>query len=456
LKGLSYRDLLRWVALPVTDRRWAAPLSAVALGFGLFVGVAIGPGASGTFATGSAPIIEIPALAVSEDDGGDESEAPTSEARPSGAGEAPAPPASEEAESTFPVASAPLEESGPSEEPARDPESPEEEEGEPEEEPLTLKGVVVHANPAAGSYTVAEPSGALSPVHAGKLPSPGTRVSIPLRTLANGTFAEDGTRRRLGIAVKAKLEGTVTYVDADAAAPGYVVSKRGISMLVRVQPDPAGAVPPLPSLGAFVKVDVKIEKPPPAVPAEEVPPATPEAPTPEPHLCEGAPVQPPYVPAAAATLWQTGIESSGTPFAYADFAAVVVAVCPGQRELAISADDLREGGADLFVSVPARISVEDLEPGDSVLATAEIAEDGRLTLAGLASDERTKGADDAATARGDLVSHLAERPAPRAARQAASRSSSATSASTRAAISSRVARTISSGWSFGSGRSQSR
>jgi len=40
--------------------------------------------------------------------------------------------------------------------------------------------------------------------------------------------------------------------------------------------------------------------------------------------------------------------------------------------------------------------------------------------------------------------------------QAASRSSSATSASTRAAISSRVARTVSSDWPFGSGRSQSR
>ena len=34
--------------------------SAVALGFGLFVGVAIGPGAAGTLATGAAQIVEIP------------------------------------------------------------------------------------------------------------------------------------------------------------------------------------------------------------------------------------------------------------------------------------------------------------------------------------------------------------------------------------------------------------
>ena len=46
--------VLRGAALVVTDRRWAAPLSAMALGFGLFVGVAIGPGAAGTLATGAA------------------------------------------------------------------------------------------------------------------------------------------------------------------------------------------------------------------------------------------------------------------------------------------------------------------------------------------------------------------------------------------------------------------
>ena len=41
--GLRFASL-RWAALPIIDRRWTAPLSAIALGFGLFVGVAIGPG----------------------------------------------------------------------------------------------------------------------------------------------------------------------------------------------------------------------------------------------------------------------------------------------------------------------------------------------------------------------------------------------------------------------------
>jgi hypothetical protein len=70
----AVRVLLRWGALPVTDRRWAAPLAAIALGFGLFAGVAIGPGAAGTFATGAAQIIEIPRFSGGDDAGeeGDE------------------------------------------------------------------------------------------------------------------------------------------------------------------------------------------------------------------------------------------------------------------------------------------------------------------------------------------------------------------------------------------------
>jgi hypothetical protein len=70
--------LLHWAALPVRDRRWAAPLSAVALGFGLFVGVAIGPGAAGTFGTGVAQVIEIPGFGGEETAGDDgESETPS-------------------------------------------------------------------------------------------------------------------------------------------------------------------------------------------------------------------------------------------------------------------------------------------------------------------------------------------------------------------------------------------
>lgn len=71
LRRGGYRQVLRWAALPVTNRRWAAPLSALALGFGLFVGVAIGPSTAGSMATGAAQIIEIPLLGGSAGAGGD-------------------------------------------------------------------------------------------------------------------------------------------------------------------------------------------------------------------------------------------------------------------------------------------------------------------------------------------------------------------------------------------------
>ena len=48
---------LRWAALPVTNRRWTLPMSAVALGLGLFIGVAIGPGISTTL--GTSPLLVV-------------------------------------------------------------------------------------------------------------------------------------------------------------------------------------------------------------------------------------------------------------------------------------------------------------------------------------------------------------------------------------------------------------
>src|SRR4051812_45351517 len=51
---------MRWAALPVIDRRWTAPLSAIALGFGLFVGVAIGPGTQGSFGSNSPVMVQVP------------------------------------------------------------------------------------------------------------------------------------------------------------------------------------------------------------------------------------------------------------------------------------------------------------------------------------------------------------------------------------------------------------
>ena len=399
----GYRRLLRWAALPVTDRRWAAPLAAVALGFGLFAGVAIGPGTTGTLATGGPQVIELPPL-LSDGSGGAGEGGVEAAAEPEGLGgsggadEASALPFEAESpafESSIPEVEAPVPAPAPAP-PVRE-EAPEEE-AEPEEEAQTVSGVVVHANPAAGSYTVVENGGLLSAVHAAKLPAPGTKVSVAVRTLANGTFAEQDKPKQSGTRTSASIAGIVTFVEPDPAAPAYAVSKRGASVLVHVRPDPAGLTPTLPQLGAYATVEVEIEKPQP--PSVEPTPAAAPAPAP---ACAPDPAMPaPPIPKPLGILWQQQLQADGAPFASSDFAGVVMAVCPGA--LLLSADDLREAGKDVLFAVPASIDTAQLKLGDSVAATAAIEADGTLKLTGLASDERSKGADDTASAQGDLVS----------------------------------------------------
>jgi hypothetical protein len=399
----GYRRLLRWAGLPVTNRRWAAPLSAIALGFGLFVGVAIGPGASGTLATNAAQVIEIPGFSggteVADDGGG-----------PGGSSAIASPPPPSPPESSFPEP-APIESFAPEAPAPAEPPSPgtgsapppEEDEGEEATEPQSLAGVVVHVNPAAGSYTLAEAGGTLNAVHAAEPPPPGAKVKVPVRLLANGTFAEAGEPVRSGTRRRATFNGIVTYLDPAPAAPAYTVSKRGVSLLVHVRPDPTGAPPVLPALGAFASVTVDIERPPAPV---EPPPAEPvvaEPPPAAPVACAPDPARPLPAIEPEAVLWQHEASADGAPFTYADLAGIVTAICPETGQLAISADDIREGLHDVVLTVPAAVDTKKLKVGESVTATATFGEDGALTLAGLASDERYKGADDFEATQGDLA-----------------------------------------------------
>jgi hypothetical protein len=409
----GYRRLLRWAALPVTDRRWGATLAAVALGFGLFVGVALGPGTSGSIA-GVAQIIEeeepatLAAADTGEAEGGEESAAETGnfEEESLGGEESFSEEGFEEESFEFGAEeeTEPFAEETPATTPAET--EPEDEGGSEEGQTVTAAGTVAHANPAAGSYALVEQGGTLAAIHAKQLPIAGAKVSVPVRALANGTFLEAGPRKQAGTKPSVEFSGIVTYADADPAAPAYSVSKRGVSLLVRVHPDPAGTAPALPALGAYATVSAAIEP----LPAPAVPPA---APAPDPAaqpapLCDGQPPVPPPVPPPAANLWQTELDADGVPFSYSDLAGVVTAVCPAEAKLFVSADDMREGGADVAIAVPKAISTKKLKPGDSVAATADIGKDGSLTLKGLASDERTKGADDAKATQGDLVDHNEE------------------------------------------------
>jgi hypothetical protein len=382
----------------------------VALGFGLFVGVAIGPGAAGTFATGAAQIIEIPGLVASADSGEEEGPSQAASSGDVSGGGDEGSIAAEPAPSAFISSEFDGEPPATPEPPPTKEAAPGPEDSKPDKP--TLTGTVVHVNPAAGSYTLAGSGGTLDVVHAGKAPQPGTTVAVPARTLANGTFAEAGTRTRSGTRDRAKLSGIVTYVDPNPAAPAYSVSKRGVSVLVHVHPDPSGAAPALPVLGAFATVAVDIEK---AVPTSPPSEAAPEEPAPA--TAPSSSVEPAPAPACApdpgqqsqptiqprAILWQRQLSAPGAPFTSSDFTGIVEAVCAEAGKLLVSADDIRESGNDLVFTVPETLDTTTLGVGRSVAAMATIAADGSLELTGLASDERTRGADDESALQGDLV-----------------------------------------------------
>ena len=81
---------------------------------------------------------------------------------------------------------------------------------------------------------------------------------------------------------------------------------------------------------------------------------------------------------------------------------MIAAVCPATGQILLSADDTRASGEDLLLTVGPKIKASKLKVGESLLATATVEPDGSLTLAGAASDEKVKGADDPKTAQGDL------------------------------------------------------
>ena len=306
MTGLSNR-VLRAFSLVVTDRRWAAPLSAMALGFGLFIGVAVGPDAAGSLA-GSPLIVELPALRARTDRG-----------RSGGGGEHPVLVRSRAARGRWrrwggaigalpaPPPPAPEEAPAPKKEPAPAPREDEAEEESEAEEALPLEGVVVHANQAAGSYAIAIKGGELISIHAKTLPAPGSKLKLSAVRLENGTFEEAEKPKTTGKAATASFRGIVTYVDPNPAAPAYTVSGRGSSILVRVRPEPSGAAPALPAIDSYATVEVSIAK---ATATSILAPLPPAATEPAAPTCAPEPGQAPLKSVEpAADLWQEKIET---------------------------------------------------------------------------------------------------------------------------------------------------
>ncbi len=421
---------MRWAALPITDRRWTAPLAAAALGMGLFVGVAIGPsaeqstGAPAQFVAvppelpappAAAPPPATPAPVLGGPVGNDTPPPPASSipspipTPPPPVETAPLtpltplPPAMGDDGATTPL---PAGESAPEPEPS----DPSAEEGE-----LVLAGTVVHVNPLARSYTLAGRGGRLSAIHAKRLPSAGARLKLPVRELRNGTFAADAKARKSGSRKQAELSGVVTF--SDPGASRFTLSQRGVSALVSVPAEPGA--PDVPKLGAQVTIKARIAPaptppPPPPVPEPPAPAPTTTTPAPAPGPveppaqrtasgvppgCGAAPAQP---KAPSSILEATAIEVTGESVAEGDFEGVVQGVCRERRRLILSADDLRASEADLTFAVASKaISLRRLRPGDVVSAVAAIrGANGALRLVAIARDRGIGEADDPKLAQG--------------------------------------------------------
>jgi hypothetical protein len=421
---------LHWASLPVIDRRWTVPLAATAVAMGLFIGVAIGPGIRSTVGAAQ-QAIQMPAT---EDAGGAEAGAATADAGPpvlqapventtSSASTASSTPTSTEpvltspppAPTTTTTTEAPPTTTTTTPETTPPPVLPPE---EPEE--VVFKGTVMHVNEAAGSYVLTTGKGQMNAIHAKQLPAPGAQLEVPVRELANHTYAEDGKEDAAGSARQIKFQGLVTY--SDPARGGYTVSRKGASVFVHPDPatQPSGAPP---GVGAQVTVTAKLTEAPDeddtagGPPTGEQPPAT-EPPTAGPAQppatieppASGSAKQaadcgtPPDPPEPAATILVEVSHTVDIEFlGYSDFEGIVQGVCD-DGSLLLSADDLRESAADLTMMPGADtgIDFDPIEPGDVVDASAVIDEEtGELQLTGISSDAQIRGADDADLAQGD-------------------------------------------------------
>jgi hypothetical protein len=384
----------KWTtALPMPPQMVSA-FAALALGFGAVVGTAISPSLSDIIAAPSpGEIAEAP---------------PQTPPAPVGGGGGGATPPSGAAAPALASSTAPAPSSGPGGGgDGRGGKKKKKRRKKKQPAQTTLSGTVVRANPVAGSYTIS--TGSLVAIHAGTLPNVGQKLEVPVRQLANGTYAEDGERNGVGLADAATFTGTVTYCanlerpaepcDGSSASDHYVyaVSSHGASVLVSA-PRPAQGAPP--AVGSQVQVAVRI--------GSAFTPIDPVNPddwredlecTPAYDEQSGRP-EPPVV-ATELTQTSVGITAQATGSV---LEAVLQTECPGETpRLILSADDVRQSDRDLPpIEVPAGFDLNKLNPGQAVQTEVAIEADA-LTLQGITSDQGVAGADDRTQGQGSLA-----------------------------------------------------
>jgi hypothetical protein len=401
---------LRWAALPITDRRWTVPLSAAAVGMGLFIGVAIGPGTESTLGTGP-PVVVVSApeplasphvAAVPKHDAAVDHPADVGGPVASAASPSPSPPVTSAGGAIPPSISTPPVNSTPpatttTTQPAADQtdETTTTTTTEAEPKPVKLHGTVVRLNRPAASYALAAPSGEIRAVHSRDLPTLGNTLELKARQLANGTYVEEGKRSRTGSRDSARVQGVVTF--ADRASGAYTVSSTGASLLIHPDADQGKD---LPRVGAQVVVSTAIGKPVTEGTEVDAPPPTEVGVPRRATGCGDAP-RAPRPPDEVLTEISRSVSEQFVETASVE--GIVQRACPDSGRLVLSADDVRESGADLEIAVPedAGIDLSAWTPGDVVDASVAIGKSaGALSLSGIASDDGASGADDTSTHQG--------------------------------------------------------
>lgn len=383
-------------ALPV-PMQMVTTFAAIALGFGVVVGTAISPNLAGIVASPAPTVVaQAPPPATP---------APPTPATVGGGGSSSGPVAAAPASTV--ASTAPTSSSGG----GGGGGGKKKKQKKQKTPPPGTSGTVVRVNAVAQSYTIAASTEVLTTIHADTLPNVGDQVTVPVRTLANGTSAENGARTTQGTADSAKFLGVVTFCadlehpsaacDGTSATDHYVysVSNPGSSVLVSA-PVSAGVAPP--KVGTTVEVGVHIGAAfQPVAPANPSDWATDSTCTPPYDEQHGLPATAPTTP----SLTQTTVTPNGQPAGATDMEAVFQTSCPGTApKLYLSADDIRESGRDLApLDLPSGVDPAKLTPGEAVYASVGIGSDGKLTLNGITSDQGTAGADDATQGQGSLT-----------------------------------------------------
>ena len=224
----------------------------------------------------------------------------------------------------------------------------------------TVKGVVVHHNTRAHSFTVAGKTGALRAVHANRLPRVGRHVTVRARRLRNGTFA--ASRIRVGARrSRVRIRGTVTQVDRSGGA--FVLSSRGVSLVVRHRrAGRAAAADALPNVGDVVTVDANLDD--------------------------------------SGDLQSATVDNHGEDNGTIELEGIVQAVDATTGTLTISGDD--DGGSgSLTVLLPAGFDSSVYTVGDPVELRVTLNPDGTYTAVGSSGDHGVHQADNASDDQGD-------------------------------------------------------